>query len=147
MADETSAQTQQPTQAETDWKAEAKKWEARAKENFEKAQAYDKSQAAAKVTADANKTLEQKVAELTSQFGAAQAENARMRVAAEKGVPADLLRGTDEDEMRAYADSLIKFREAGTPKSAPVIASDGTTPESVKRQSAEDAFFDVFNRL
>ena len=53
MADEQKPQEgtgQEPHGAppETDWKAEARKWEARAKENKAKADAYDEAQEAAK---------------------------------------------------------------------------------------------------
>lgn len=107
----TPAQDQPPTPApvkpETDWKAEARKWESRAKENS----------AAAKRLAEieeANKTAEQKQAEALENL---RAENARLlveslkaQVAAAKGVPADLLAGTTEDELNAAADRLLAFK-------------------------------------
>jgi len=63
---------------------------------------------------EANKTAEQKQAEALANL---QAENARLqadmvraRVAAAKGVPADLLAGTTEDELNAAADRLLAFK-------------------------------------
>lgn len=45
-------QTEQPTEGDTDWKAEARKWEARAKENNAKASEYDKQRKAAMTEAE-----------------------------------------------------------------------------------------------
>lgn len=65
---------------------------------------------------DAQKTEAQKAAE---QLQALQQENARLQaealkaqVAASKGVPADLLSGTTEDELNAAADRLLAFKGA-----------------------------------
>lgn len=52
----------------------------------------------------------------------AQRELARYRVAADKGVPADLLAGSTEEEMAAHADRLIAFGGQRTP---PVPSFDG----------------------
>lgn len=139
--------TQEPPKDGTDWKAEAKKWEAYARTNLEKAKAYDAQQEAAQKAADEAKSLEQKVADLTGQFNAAQAENVRMKVAAEKGVPAELLQGQTEDQMREFADKLAAFRQSGVPATAPVIPNDGNVPNTNVKQSAEDQFFTLFNNL
>lgn len=136
-----------PKEDKTDWKAEAKKWEGYARANLEKAKAYDAQQQAAQKAADEAKTLEQKVADLTGQFNAAQAENVRMKVAAEKGVPAELLQGQTEDQMREFADKLAAFRQSGVPATAPVIPNDGNVPNINVKQSAEDQFFTLFNNL
>ena len=68
---------------------------------------------------EANKTAEQKQAEALAQL---QAENARLQaealkaqVAAAKGVPADLLAGTTEDELNAAADRLLAFKGTQPP--------------------------------
>ena len=55
----------------------------------------------------------------TAELDALRAENdalvlqvARLTVAAETGVPADLLRGQDEDELREHAEALVAYAGA-----------------------------------
>jgi len=96
-----------PAQDATDWKAEARKWEARSKEN---------STAAQRLAAieEEKKTDEQRV---TDRIAAAEkratdleAQVARAEVAAAKGIPAGLLHGGTKEELEAEADALIAFR-------------------------------------
>lgn len=117
---------------ETDWKAEAKKWEARAKENFE---------AATKLAAieESQKTEAQKAAD---KIAALEAENAgfkkRDQVAAwakeiVKGspIPADALRGDTEADLKAHFEQLKSLIPAGTPKKGalgPYVPSEGQQP-------------------
>lgn len=94
---------------ETDWKIEARKWEARAKEN---------SSAATRLAEieEANKTAEQKAADrlaaAETKAAALELKAARAEVAAEKGVPMGLISGSDRAEMEAAADALIAFKAA-----------------------------------
>jgi uncharacterized protein (DUF3084 family) len=99
-------------------KAEARKWETRAKENSKAAERLAELE-------DAQKSAEQKAAE---RLAAAEAKAAelegralRLEVAAEKGVPADLLTGATREDLEAAADKLIAFR--GEQKPAPISAS------------------------
>lgn len=120
-------------------KADSRKWEDRAKANKEKADAYDQLQAQANAQAEANKTLEQQVADIRDQLNASNAENLRMRVAAEKGIDAEgmkFLAGSTEDELRASADELIELAKKMAPKpAAPIIPTDGNTPSNISEPS------------
>lgn len=118
---------------ETDWAAEARKWkelsrknEARMKENAEKARLYDEAQEAA--------------AKAEARAAALEAKVLRTQVAAAKGVDADLLSGTSQEELEASADRLIAWRSAQTPKGAP--SSDagvrGDEIRAVKQLTRED---------
>jgi len=102
--------------AETDWRAEAKKWEQRAKEN---------STAAQRLAAleEAQKTEAQKLAERAEaaekERDAMRLETLRARVAITKGVPADLvdrLRGDTEDDLAEDADRLLALIQPGKPR-------------------------------
>lgn len=116
-----------PPAQETDWKAEARKWEARAKEN---------SDAAAKLAAleDEQKTEAQKQADALARAQARIAEyEARDQVAAwkaevskETGVPADALAGSTREEIEAHA-AVLK----------PLIAPE-TTPAGVVRRTSNE---------
>ncbi len=110
------------------WKSMARKNEQRAKEN---------AAAAARLTEieDAQKSEAEKLqAKLeAAERRAAEAEQARLRaeVAQTKGVPADLLSGSTEDELQASADALLAFR--GQPP-APEYGRSTDAPPKKPRQ-------------
>jgi hypothetical protein len=93
--------------AETDWKAEARKWEARAKANNAANDELEalKTQSAAEL-AEAVKRAEQAEAKAAQLEAAAARERAVNAIAAETGVSAAVLgrmQGETEDEIRANA--------------------------------------------
>ena len=112
-------------QAEPDYKAlyeqakaDSRKWEGRAKENKSKADAYDKAQDEAK--SETQRLTERAEAELEG-VRAAQAREQWAREASKRtGVPADVLRGSTQEEIDAHADELAALLR---PK--PPIVPDG----------------------
>lgn len=123
-----------PAQEETtDWKAEARKWEQRSKEN---------KAAADKLAAfeDSQKTEAQKTADL---LAALQAENAGFKqrdqlatwateITKDSHVPAGLLRGSTQEELLAHFDAL-KTAIPATQEPTPTVArftipTEGTSP-------------------
>ena len=104
--------------ADTDWKAEARKWEARSKENKTELDTLTEKFA----------TLESQNGELVGKVTAfeTEREHAQLvaKIAESEGVPATALRGTTEEELTAHAASL---KEAFKP-SAPVIPGQAKTP-------------------
>lgn len=116
QATEEKPAEEQTTQAETDWKAEARKWETRAKENSE----------AAKKLADleeANKSELEKEREARSaaekERDSAKTEALRLSVAHAKGLTpgqAKRLVGSTKEELEADADEILA--EFGTTKKA-----------------------------
>lgn len=122
---ETEAQVEQTTDlvAEVEkWKALARKNEARAKENSDKAKRLDDLEEAQKselekLTARAE-AAEAKIAEREKADAArALAEE----VAKEKGVSASVLRGSTKEELEAHADSILALLPE-----KPKAATDGT---------------------
>ena len=115
-------ETEAPAQEQTDWKAEARKWEERSKSN--------------KTALD----------ELSAKYEAAEAEKARLaeqvqefqtkaersktvaEVAKEAGVPADALRGDTREELEAHAEVL----KALIKPSGPVIPGQEKQPSKVE---------------
>lgn len=91
----------QELSGQTDWKAEARKWQKRAQENFEKARAYDDDQEKRKTElqkAQEEAAWKKQVDDLNAK---AELDAARAKVAKETGVPAELIAGDDEeDSMR-----------------------------------------------
>lgn len=110
---ETTVETAEPQgNADTDWKAQARKWEARAKdaqadrELAAKWREYESSQKSeyeklAEELAKANATASEATSKLT-----------RYEVAAEKGIPAeaiDLLSGATKEDLETAADKLLSL--------------------------------------
>lgn len=110
------AKPKPPQKAETDWRAEAKKWEQRSKENATAAQRLAELE-------EAQKTEAQKLAERAEaaerDLAAVRLESLRTRVAITKGVPAELvdrLRGDTEDDLTEDADRLLALLQPGKPR-------------------------------
>lgn len=119
------------------WKAIARKNEARAKENADKAKRFDEIEEASK--SELERALA-KVAEAEQKAAKAVADKLRSDIAREKGVPIELLTGADEETLTAQADTLLAFK--GTPPSTPSSDGQGKTGDpvssGVKQLTRED---------
>lgn len=152
---ETHVETETVETEATDWKAEARKWEKRAKAN---------SEAAEKLAAieEAGKTELQRMTERAekaeSALKAYEAERERAaqveQVAKDTGVPVDVLGGYGGDDVASYAESIKGYFAKTT---APVLPNDGRhadtgmTRESIiaiqdpaKRKAAIAQHIDLF---
>ena len=137
MSDETTTTTEveAPAEApaqEVDWKAEARKWEQRAKENSTAAKRLSEIE-------EASKTEAQKLAERAEAaekaLAEAQADALRSKVIARHAIPEDyheFVVGSTEDELTAKAEKVQKLieaqSEAATQTRHVVIADEGKTP-------------------
>lgn len=97
----------EPTEPTTDWKANSRKWEDRAKSNKEQLDAALKEIEELKASQATNTTeqLEQanaKIAEL----------KLKIKVSKETGVPVELLQGSDEEAITASADALTSYAQS-----------------------------------
>jgi len=136
-SDDTDGDTDADAAKETDWKAEARKWESRAKENSTAAQRLAEIE-------EANKTESQKAVERAERAEKALAERdaaeelakARDAVAKATGVPAGVLRGASKDELEAHAAEL---KPHFTPKKGPVIPTQGDIPTHAASDADERA--------
>jgi len=131
-AEETVAETVTPDpaalQAEIDkWKALSRKNEEQAKQNAEKALRLDQIE-------EANKTELQKAQDAlnAAQQRAMDAEARALRsdIARTKGVPVELLTGTDEATLHAQAEALLAFRGNTTPAGPPSSGAPTPTGEA-----------------
>lgn len=142
MSDPVPTPTPAPPAQETDWKAEARKWEERSKENKASVDALtrERDDALAKAVA-----LESSNAELLEKVNLFESEKAHAelvaKVAESVGVDPKALRGSTEDELTEHANYLKEL--LGSQSSAPVIPSQGKTPEQVK----EDPFREFTRNL
>ena len=106
----TEPQTAEPKEQEeptTDWKANSRKWEDRAKSNKEQLDAalekIEELQAAQ--TTNTNEQLEKANAEIAEL-------KLKIKVSKETGVPVELLQGSDEDAITASAEALTSYAQS-----------------------------------
>lgn len=97
----------EPTEPTTDWKANSRKWEDRAKSNKEQLDAALKEieELKASQATNTNEQLEQanaKIAEL----------KLKIKVSKETGVPVELLQGSDEEAITASANALTSYAQS-----------------------------------
>lgn len=127
--------------AGTDWKTEARKWEARAKANAAKAQEHEQ---AAQRLAELEGPQQDALSRALERASAAEARVAafesqqqlalwKTTISTETGVPAQYLRGATEDELRAHADELAPLFETR----GPIVPTIGNVPTVAPRAQAE----------
>lgn len=139
-----AVETPQPAQApEIDWKAEARKWESRAKENTD---ALASKEAELRKLAESHDGLTSKVSELEASI--AEAEKAKKfaetlsEVANAAGVPADVLRGSTREELEAHAETLKSLiKPAG-----PIVPTAGDSPASNSADQEREFVRELFGR-
>lgn len=129
----------------TDWKAEARKWEARAKANSEKAKAYDNVQEAGKSELEKARAKAEKLdSELKAVKAKAAHDEAVAKIAKETGVPASLIKGESEDEMREFAQSVAAYAKpatgARTPRNGAFDNRGSHDADEAKRRLAKQVF-------
>src|SRR5690625_4339032 len=113
-----------------DWKAEARKWEQRAKENSAAAKRLAELEEAAKTEeqkrAEELEALRSKVAEYETreQINAWKAE-----VSKETGVPAAVLAGNTLEEIQAHAESLEPLITPSAQPAAAAVPTIGNQPD------------------
>ena len=118
---DTAEPSQEATQddAEQDWKAHARTWERRAKADHKQLEALT----------EAINGKDTTIEELRSQVAAleAQAHRAKLIAAAssEYGVPADLIHGDTEDEIKQIAQRLADWRGTTATPAVPALADSG----------------------
>lgn len=114
MTDEAPAEPQgapapEPQSDGPDWKAEARKWEARSKENAGAAQRLAELEEASK--SELQKAIDRATA-AEQALATSQAESLRLSIAARHGITGDhldLLSGADEAELEAKASKLASL--------------------------------------
>ena len=145
-AEVTAENTSQETAPkETDWKAEARKWESRAKESFAAAKSNEDAAKRLVEIEEAQKTEAQKQQEALEKAQKELAEltvaKTRAEVAAVKGVPVGLLSGSTQEELEASADALIAFRgDSSEPSPFPKPDPSQGTRGSSSGGTTADAF-------
>lgn len=122
----TEAPAEQPAQAaegqpkaETDWQAEARKWEKRAKENHAKVSELEPLANQFRSLEEASKSelqrLQESLEAANREREAARSDALRFRIAAEHGIDKDyldLLGTGDEEQLTSRAARIAQLREA-----------------------------------
>ena len=108
----------QETPAETDWKAEARKWEERAKANRSQVKELKAQLAeAGDSRTDLEKALD-RIGKLEAKNSELEHSNLVNDVAQAKGVKASLLHGVSREELEANADELLAWQSEQAKKPA-----------------------------
>ena len=147
--DQDQAEPQGDATQGTDWKAQARKWEARAKEAQADRDAAAKWREYELSQKSEHEKLSDLLAEEKAKSDSATAKLLRYEVAANKGIPADaldLLAGSTREELEAQADKLLSLiADQSKPKTPrpdenqgkPATASVGQlTKEDLKTMTA-----------
>ena len=134
----------QPTtpKADTDWVAEARKWEARAKENAAKAKANEQAAARLAELEEAQKTEAQKLADRLAAAEKKALEAERRAFAKDKDVPVSLVTGTTPEEWEAAAAEALAWKDEGIkpPSSAaPAVGVQGNVGRPVGTRTTQEA--------
>lgn len=139
----TDPEPETPAQ-ETDWKAEARKWEQRAKQNADAATRLTEIEEASKTEAERQAerlaALEATVKEYETRE---QIATWKTEVAEATGVPAIALAGSTKEEIEAHAATLKPLIEAAaavepeTPRPG-VVPTIGKTPQAPHNISLDD---------
>ena len=125
---EVEAPAQESEHQETDWKAEARKWEQRAKDANKRVRDLEPFEAKVSELEEASKSELEKAQERAERAERALAEASasavRAEVAAEKGVPVALLSGDSREALIASAEALLAFRDE-TARKGNYVPSEG----------------------
>lgn len=147
-------QTTEPTEpqgATTDWKAEARKWEKRAKENSAAAEELDALKTAQMSEQDRLvKRAEEAERKLAEANATIQHASDVADVSAQTGVPASLLQYcADRDAMEAFAKQFGESMQAQQPThSAPMAPTNRQTGGApAAHRSNADAFADMLDNI
>lgn len=123
-----------------DWKAMARKWERRAKENAKKAAEGDDVKRKLDEMTSKDQTeidrLRDAITELQTENASNKLKALRVDVSQETGVPVELLTGTTEDELNDQAAAIKAFVEANAPKPTPKPAAAAKPKEKLRSGAA-----------
>ena len=105
---------------------------------------YDDLKAAAETAsekAEAAETAQTRIAELEAEIASSKAAALLATISSETGIPADLLTGETEEELRASAEKLSAFVSTRKPASGAVVPTVGSTDaDTPDRDAAARAF-------
>ena len=127
----TPATAEAPAQDATDWKSEARKWEARAKENSGAASKLAEIEESKK---SETQKLQEQLAQYEQRAATAERDRERLAVIAKHGIPEDyhdLVHGSDAESLAASAakvQALITANAAPQNEASFVIPSEGSSP-------------------
>jgi hypothetical protein len=124
--------------ADTDWKKEARKWEARAKEAQTFKEQADKWREYEQSQKSEHEKLAEQLAQAQAMASEATAKLTRYEIASQKGIPAealDLLTGSTREDLESQAEKLLSLiAEQSKPKTLIPDANQGKPAPAVVGQ-------------
>lgn len=148
-----AVEEQQETKTETDWKAEARKWESRAKENLAKASAHEDAAKRLAEIEESKKSDEQKtndrISALESELTNARFAAERARIQAKHSISDDdadlFLTATDAEKLEAQAKALAD-RVSDRKKNGPVVPAQKGREQNDGDDELREATRQLFKR-
>ena len=110
---------------------------------------YDQTKAALSEAQKKNEEHEASIAELQKKIQGYETDSVKTRIALEKGIPLELrdrLTGTTEEEIRADADTLVKFLSKSGHK-APPLRDPEPVETDAKKAASKAAYKKLFKDL
>ena len=141
----TTPETGKVESAETDWKAEARKWESRARSNKDAAEKLAQIEEAQKTEAQ---RLTERAESAERRLQEVETEKTRLNVIAQHGIPANLqhlVKGADESEMTAAAESLAALVNTPPEPQRVVVPGDQTQDLPLNGDGIENALKSALN--
>lgn len=131
----------EPEGQETDWVAQARKWEQRAKDANRRVKELEPFEVKARELEESSKSELQKAQERAEAaeraLGEVQSKAVRAEVAAVKGVPVELLTGDSKESLEASADAILAFRDQTARKGNYVPSEGRLTTDSVDAETRD----------
>jgi hypothetical protein len=140
---ETEIQDEPQGAPETDWKKEARKWEARAKEAQSFKDAAEKWREYEQNQKSEQEKLAEKLAAAEALASEASAKLTRYEIASQKGIPTealDLLTGSTREELELAADKLLSLigEQTKTKLPMPDVNQGKPAPAAVGQLTKDD---------
>lgn len=115
------------------------------KELQDKAAKFDELQEANKSELQkANEQLEKLKADIAKRDAQDKANALKNKISKETGVPSELIIGSDEDEMKDWAQKLVEYAKKDT---APVIMNAGKFARSTKSENSDTPYRAIARQL
>lgn len=121
------------TESAEEWKAKARYWEGKAKANKDKAAKYDELEEASKSELQkATERAQRAESELEHMRRESERNALVSRIASESNVPAALLVGDDEEQLRESAAALVEWNSSTRPSFPPDTGGGNGAPPLTK---------------
>lgn len=148
--EETPEPAEAPQSAEVDWKAEARKWEKRAKDANSLRDAAEKWQEYERSLKPEQERLAEELVSARQEAESARIQLMKYEIAAEKGIPSEaikLLNGSSKEELEENSEALMTLIAKQSETKQPKPDSSQGRPVGQGGNSTADLFADAVSNI